>query len=393
VSGDRAEGNVVVPDGRDGQEDPTDVVRRALEASKDPAVFSLLLGRVRRACGELGRKPVLMEVCGSHTWAISHTGIRDLLGGQVDFISGPGCPVCVTSAGEIGRMVELARRPGVITATYGDMLRVPGPSGSLEAIRAEGHRVEVVYSAMDALELAREEPSSQVVFLGVGFETTAPASAVLLKVARERRVPNFSLYSAHKAMPEALRTILSSGGLAVDGLILPGHVSAVTGRRYFDFVGKDCGVAAAISGFEACDILYGVLRLIQKLSARDVRVENCYPRAVSEDGNVRAMAAIREAFEVTVGSWRGLGEIPRSALAVSKEFEDMDAVKRFALPPSREEAEPRGCGCAEVLTGKMRPGDCALFATVCRPSDPVGPCMVSSEGSCRAYYAFGRRSK
>jgi len=367
-----------------------DVVRSALDASRDPGVFSSLLRRLKEASTELGRKAVLMEVCGSHTWVISHTGIRDLLFDQVDLISGPGCPVCVTSAGEIRRMVELARKPGVIAATYGDMLRVPGPLGSLEAARAEGHRVEVVYSAMDVLELARANPFSQVVFLGIGFETTAPSSAVLLKVAREQRVPNFSLYSAHKLMPEALRAILFAKDFAVDGLILPGHVSAVTGRRYFDFVGRDYGVAAAISGFEACDVLYGVLRLIQKLSSGDRTVENCYPRAVSEDGNTRAMATLREAFEATTGSWRGLGEIPGSALAVAGDFEEFDAVKRYGLPLLSEEPEPPGCGCAQVLTGRIRPRDCPLFGKVCSPSRPVGPCMVSSEGSCRAHYVSGR---
>lgn len=367
-----------------------DTVREALRLARDKRVFASLLSQVGEAVDRLGRKPVFMEVCGSHTWAISHTGIRDLLRDRVDLISGPGCPVCVTSAGEIARMVELVRQPGVVTATYGDMIRVPGPTGSLEQAAAEGHKVNVVYSAMDALDIAESEPSSQVVFLGVGFETTAPASAVLLKVARERGIRNFSLYSAHKLMPEAMRKILSLDDIAVDGLILPGHVSAVTGRKYFDFVGSEFGVPAVISGFEACDILLSVLRLVQKVLAHDPSVENGYPRAVSEEGNRTAMGLLRETFEAVPGEWRGLGAVAGSALGIPAALGDLDAARRFMLPPVREEPEPPGCGCAAVLTGRKKPGDCALFGTVCDPSHPVGPCMVSSEGSCRAHFAFGR---
>ena len=367
----------------------TGVVERALRASKDPTVFASLLGEVRRASDRLGRKVVLMEVCGSHTWAISHTGIRDLLKDHVDLISGPGCPVCVTSAGETARMVDLARMPRVIVATFGDMLRVPGPKGSLEMARAEGHKVQVVYSAMDALDLARANPSSEVVFLGIGFETTAPSTAILLRAAKEQRVRNFSLYSAHKTMPQALRALLSAEDFAVDGLILPGHVSAVTGSRYFEFVGREHGVPAAVSGFEACDILYAVLTILRKIERGDTSVANCYPRAVREEGNSRAMAAIRETFEATPSSWRGLGWIPASGLGIAESLGDFDAVKRHQLPPISEQPEPPGCGCSRVLSGRMKPYDCPLFGRACNPSHPVGPCMVSSEGSCRAYYAYG----
>jgi hydrogenase expression/formation protein HypD len=377
------------PENHDRQE----VVEDALRLARDREVFSSLLARVKEAVRELGRKPVFMEVCGSHTWAMSYTGIRDLLEGEVDLISGPGCPVCVTSAGEMARMVQLAREPGVVTATYGDMVRVPGPTGSLEEAAAEGHRVEVVYSAMDALGMAEEEPLSQVVFLGVGFETTAPASAVLLKVAGERGIANISLYSAHKLMPEALRKILSFHNLAVDGLILPGHVSAVTGRKYFDFVGSEFHVPAVIAGFEACDVLYSVLRLTRKLVEGDAGVENGYPRAVSEEGNRVAMGLLGEMFEVVPGEWRGLGRLPGSALGVAPRLGNLDAVRRFGLPPVREEGEPPGCDCASVLTGRKKPSECALFGNVCDPSHPVGPCMVSSEGSCRAHYASGRWSR
>ena len=362
-------------------------VEGALRASKDPSVFSNLLSEVKRMCEKLGRKAVLMEVCGSHTWAISHTGIRDLLKDSVDLISGPGCPVCVTSAGEVARMVELARTRGITTATFGDMLRVPGPNGSLEAARAEGHKIQVVYSAWDALELAKANPSWEVVFLGVGFETTAPATAVLLRAAREQGVHNLSLYSAHKTMLQAMRALLGAPDFAVDGLILPGHVSAVTGWRYFDFVGNEFDVPAAVSGFEACDIMYAVLTILGKIIGGDHSVSNCYPRAVSADGNVRAMAAIREVFESKASLWRGLGWVPDSGLEISEGFRDFDAARRYGLAPVSEEPEPPGCGCARVLTGRMKPYDCPLFGRACNPSRPVGPCMVSSEGSCSAYYS------
>jgi hydrogenase expression/formation protein HypD len=367
----------------------SDVVKRALEASKDPAVFASLLARVREAAGKLGRKAVFMEVCGSHTWAISHTGIRDLLSDSVELISGPGCPVCVTSSGEVARMVELARQEGVLTATYGDMLRVPGPKGSLEQVRAEGHPVQVVYSATDTLDLAAEHPGSQVVFLGVGFETTAPSSAIALRLAKQRGLRNFTLYSAHKLMPPAMEAVLSSPDLKVDGLILPGHVSAVTGRKYFDFVGARFGMPSVIAGFEACDILLAVQRLIEKTLSGDPSVENRYPRAVSEEGNPKAMALLSEVFQEVSGAWRGLGEIPASVLAVSRRFADYDAVRRHALPSIKEEPDPPGCACAQVLAGRFKPKDCPLFGKGCDPSRPEGPCMVSSEGSCRAHYALG----
>lgn len=366
-------------------------VEEALRLAQDRRLFESLLSGVNAAVDRLGRKPVLMEVCGSHTWAISHTGVRDLLKDRVDLISGPGCPVCVTSAGEIGRMVDMVRRRDVIAATYGDMLRVPGPEGSLEEAAAEGRQVRVVYSAMDALDMAEKTPGSEVVFLGVGFETTAPASAVLLKVAKERRIRNVSLYSAHKLMPEAMKAILSMGDIAVDGLLLPGHVSAVTGRKYFDFVGRESGFPAVVSGFEACDILYSVLRLVEKVSVRDFTVENGYPRAVSEEGNRIAMGLLDEMFEKAPGQWRGLGTVEGSALGVPASLGDLDAAIRFDLPALKDEPEPPGCDCAAVLTGRKRPGECALFGTACDPSHPVGPCMVSSEGSCRAHFAFGRQ--
>lgn len=366
-----------------------DVVERAIKSSRDPQLFRALLAAVRRNVGFLSKKPILMEVCGSHTWAISHTGIRELLKDEVELISGPGCPVCVTSPGEVAQMIELSHRPGVIVTSYGDMIRVPGRGGSLEASRAAGNRVEVVYSAMDAVTMAENNPEQQVVFVGIGFETTAPATAVAVELAKARGLGNFAVYSAHKLMPPALRAILGLPDLNIDGLILPGHVSAVTGRKYFDFI-SDYPVPAVISGFEACDILYAILKLVKKICARDFSVENAYPRAVRETGNTKAMAEISKVFRPSDAFWRGLGNIPLSGLELKAQYSAFDAKVRFGLPRVVEEPEPPGCCCAEVLSGRKTPRQCRLFGKICTPSSPVGPCMVSSEGSCRAHYVFGR---
>ena len=367
-----------------------DSVRQALGLVRDSGLFRRLLDLVRETANALGRKPVLMEVCGSHTWAISHAGIIDLLKDRLSLVSGPGCPVCVTSAGDISRMVGLSRYPGVIVATYGDMMRVPSTSGSLEESRAAGNEVVMVYSAMDAVTLARENPGREVVFLGVGFETTAPGSAIALKAARSWEIENFSIYSAHKVMPPILRKILSMDELRIDGLILPGHVSAVTGKRYFEFIGEEFHVPAVISGFEPCDILYAILRLLQKMLKGDYAVENAYPRVVSEEGNIRAQDLINEVFEPGPSTWRGIGELPESGLALRPAFSQFDASKKLPLEPLSEEAEPPGCDCRYILSGLKAPEDCRLFGKVCTPVHPVGPCMVSSEGSCRAHYTFGR---
>ncbi|MGI6643038.1 MAG: hydrogenase formation protein HypD [Bacillota bacterium] len=371
-------------------------IPEALALSRDKAVFRLLLDSVkleaeRLRMERLGRPPSIMEVCGSHTRTVSYSGLRDLLDGHIDFVSGPGCPVCVTSDSDLAGILGLAKTPNVTVATFGDMLRVPSPGGSLEHARAQGAKVAVTYSPMDALSLAESHPSREVVFLGIGFETTAPLTAVTVQAAQERGIRNFSVYSVHKTMPRALDFILSDGNLRVDGLLLPGHVSAITGRRYFDFVGVRHKVPSAVAGFEPCDILLATREILLMLASGEAAVRNMYPRAVREEGNQMAMSRIYQVFEEADSLWRGLGSLPASGLSFSKEYRRFDARHKFDLPPLSPQAQHPGCDCKFILTGAKKPGQCRSFGRSCTPTHPLGPCMVSSEGACRAHYEFGRR--
>lgn len=370
--------------------EPNGAVENVLDLVKDPVLFSRLLDSIKKEVETFDEPPSLMEVCGSHTWAIAHTGIRDLLQGYVRLISGPGCPVCVTSTGDLKRMLDLALVPGVIVATYGDLMRVPTAHGSLESLRSMGKDVRVVFSPMDALALAEANPQKEVVFLGIGFETTAPGCAVAVVSAKDHGVRNFSCYSAHKVMPPAIRKVLSLENANVKGMLLPGHVSTITGRRYFDFIQREFEVPSVIAGFEACDILYAILRLIQKIKCKDFTVENGYPRAVTEDGNPAARSLLNTVFELSDASWRGLGLLKASGLTLAEPYKYYDAAEKFNLAPEEDEKEPPGCDCQLVLSGTKIPLECRLFGKACTPSHPVGPCMVSSEGSCRAHFLHGR---
>lgn len=347
-----------------------------------------ILGRLKGRLARLGRPLRLMEVCGTHTVAISRSGLRSLLAPEVDLVSGPGCPVCVTSQGEIDAMLELAGRPGVTVATFGDMMRVPGSRGSLNDARAAGARVAVVYSPMDAVRLAAETPGEHVVFLGVGFETTAPGTALALEAAARGGIGNFYVYAAHKLVPPALHALLAESDLFLDGFVLPGHVSVVLGRRAYDFLAGR-GVVAAISGFEPVDILLAVDRVAAMIEDGRAGVENTYTRAVSEEGNVAAREAIGRCFAPVDTAWRGLGFIPESGLAIRDHLSAHDAARHFGILPAHV-PDPPGCSCGAVLRGKAKPTDCAFFAGPCNPESPIGPCMVSSEGACAAYYRFER---
>lgn len=339
-----------------------------------------------------GRRLRLMEVCGTHTVAIFRSGIRQLLGGTVDLLSGPGCPVCVTAQRDIDSAIELAAQPGVTLATYGDMVRVPGTSGSLQRARAAGADVRVVYSALDAVALAEHLPNRKVVFLGVGFETTAPTVAVSVLEARRRRLNNFLVFSVHKLVPPALRALLESGDVRVDGLILPGHVSVVLGINPYKFLAEEYGLPAVVSGFEPVDVLAGIRRLAQMVAASAPAVASEYNRAVRADGNPAALEAMWQVFQPGNAYWRGLGDIPGSGLTFRPEFAEFDA--GVALPVNVAiSREPSGCRCGDVLCGRATPHECAMFATACTPTTPVGPCMVSSEGTCAAYYAYARDLK
>ncbi|GFN23366.1 hydrogenase formation protein HypD [Thermanaeromonas sp. C210] len=348
-----------------------------------------VLGLADQVAERLGRPAVFMEVCGTHTVSISRMGLRSLLAGRLELRSGPGCPVCVTDYEEIDMMLNLARLPEVTVGTFGDLMRVPGSQSSLERERAGGADVRVFYSPLDAVAFAEANPQKEVVFLGIGFETTIPVVAFSLAQARTRGVKNFSIFSAHKLIPPAVRAVLSDPELKLDGFILPGHVGAVTGRGAFDFIAQEYGLPAVISGFEPLDIMIALHELLSQLLRGEAQVVNKYTRVVREKGNPYARERIAECFEVVDVSWRGLGVIPKSGLFLRETFRDFDA--RFKL--NIELLPPRhslDCACGEVLRGKLLPPDCRFFGKACTPVHPVGPCMVSSEGACAAYYRFER---
>lgn len=356
-----------------------------LAGFKDPALCRNLLDKIH---AELDAPLSFMEVCGTHTVAIFQSGLRSLLPPELTHVSGPGCPVCVTHEGEVAAFLELAKRDHVVIATFGDLMRVPGPRGrNLKIAQAEGARVEVVYSAFDALVLAQKHPDSQVVFLGVGFETTAPTVAATIKAAAAQGLENLLLFSMHKLVPPALAALLTDPEVNVDSLILPGHVSTIIGLEPYRFIADQYGVPAVITGFEPLDILQALLLIMDQIKEKQPRVVNQYSRAVADQGNPRAREIMYEVFEPSDALWRGLGRIPQSGLALKGEYTRFDALR--LLDVRVEELPPLpGCRCGEVLKGKMRPSECPLFGKACVPANPVGPCMVSTEGSCAAYYKY-----
>lgn len=343
---------------------------------------------VRGLMSDIGRPVRLMEVCGTHTVSIFRHGIRSYLPDELSLISGPGCPVCVTSAGDIEAAIALSRTDGVILTTFGDMMRVPGRDRSLAEIRAEGADIRVVYSPLDALAVAAGNPARKVIFFATGFETTSPSVAGTLLEADRRGLGNFYIYSVHKLVPPALRALLASGEVLVDGFILPGHVSAVIGMEPYGFLAGEHGRAAVVTGFEAADIMAGILMLLRQIRAGAPAVENAYARVVHETGNPTAVNMINACFEPVDAYWRGIGTIPASGLALRAAHASRDAVTSFGV--SRKQIEhSSACRCGEVLKGVKLPTDCPLFGKSCTPERPVGPCMVSTEGSCAAYYRYG----
>lgn len=339
---------------------------------------------------EHGRKLTLMEVCGTHTVALSKSGIRDALRPWVDFRSGPGCPVCVTDQEDIDMMLALATLPEATATTFGDMIRVPGTRGDLARSKAAGADVRIVYSPLEAVKLAASEPARQVIFMGIGFETTVPTVAAAIQTAVEAGIENFSVYSVHKLAAPVIRQLLQDPDLKLDGLILPGHVAAITGRRHFSFVADEFSLPAAVTGFAELDLLNGIQNLLNQCLEGIAHVSNCYPRVVREEGNKKAWKLVESFFMAGEAKWRGLGLLQDSGLVLRPEYEQFDARKRFPLnlPPSEV---PQGCLCGEVLKGKILPLDCRHFAKSCTPVHPVGPCMVSGEGTCAAYYKYERR--
>ena len=329
----------------------------------------------------------IMEVCGTHTVSIARNGLRSLMPKGLNLSSGPGCPVCVSANCDIDTVIALTRMPEVIITTFGDMTRVPGSTSSLLKEQAEGHAVKVVYSPLDALKIAQENPEKEVVFVGVGFETTTPLVAMAIKRAQALALQNFSVFAMHKTMPKALEAIVSDPRIKVDALILPGHVSTIIGMKPYEFLAEKYGIAGVITGFEPVDVLQGIAMITRQLHEGRAEIEIAYSRGVMAEGNPTALAVIDEIFEPCSALWRGLGEIPDSGYRIRPEFEAFDAVKK--LRPSVEETkEHKGCRCGDILRGTMPPNECPLFRKVCTPENPVGPCMVSSEGSCAAFFRY-----
>jgi hydrogenase expression/formation protein HypD len=342
---------------------------------------------------EPGRIYKLMEVCGGHTHAIYKHGIEDLLPPQVDLVHGPGCPVCVIPMGRVDDALAIAERPEVTFTTFGDMMRVPGGNGSLLDAKARGADVRMVYSPLDALKIARENPHREVVFFAIGFETTTPSTALTLLRARSERIRNFSVFCNHVTIIPAIRAILASPDLRLDGFVGPGHVSTVIGTRPYRFIARDYGKPLVVSGFEPLDVLQSVWMILRQLAEGRSEVENQYSRVVRDDGNARALEVIAETMELrTTFEWRGLGFISQSALKLREELADWDAELRYDAPGLRV-ADPKACQCGEVLKGVIKPWECKVFGTACTPERPIGTCMVSSEGACAAYYNYGRFSR
>lgn len=352
---------------------------------KDPDLSRRLLEQLRQ---ELSGPFRFMEVCGTHTVAIFQSGLHSLLPEAMVHVSGPGCPVCVTHDSEVAGYLELAKRDDVCIATFGDLMRVPGPGGAtLKSAQADGARVEVVYSAFDALTLAKDQPGTQVVFLGIGFETTAPTIAATVQMAKQQGLKNFKVLSFHKLVPPALAALLADPEAAVDAFLLPGHVSTVIGLEPYAFLAEQHKVPAVVAGFDPLDILRALLMLVRQRNEGRAAVENAYPRAVSEQGNAKARRVLFEVFEPGDALWRGIGTIPGSGLHMREAYAAFDAFRAFGF--SLPEVRPLpGCRCGDVLKGKLRPDQCPLFKKACTPLNPVGPCMVSTEGSCAAYYKY-----
>ena len=363
---------------------------RFVDEYRQPGGIAMLSAEIVRLSAD---RPVkLMEVCGGHTHAIYKHGLQDLLPPTVELVHGPGCPVCVIPMGRIDDAIAITRQPGVIFATYGDMMRVPSSTGSLIDAKADGADVRFIYSPLDALALARRNPDREVVFFAVGFETTAPSTAATLLRAREEGITNFSVFCNHVTIIPAMKAILDSPGMSLNGFIGPGHVSTIIGVAPFEFIPREYGLPIVISGFEPSDILQSVVMLLRQLGSGTATVENQYARVVRHTGNRRAMEMMMETMQLRpFFEWRGLGFISQSALALRPEFADYDAEVRFALPNVRV-TDPKACQCGEVLKGAIKPWQCKVFGTACTPETPIGSCMVSPEGACAAYYNYGRYS-
>ncbi|MBV8529415.1 MAG: hydrogenase formation protein HypD [Candidatus Dormibacteraeota bacterium] len=348
----------------------------------------------QRIAGEAGDKHwKIMEVCGGHTHTIFKYGIEDLLPSNVELVHGPGCPVCVIPMGRLDDGIALAKRPEVIFTCFGDLMRVPGSDGSLLDAKAAGADVRMVYSPLDALKIARDNPDKKVVFYAIGFETTAPSTALTLLRAKAENLRNLFVFCNHVNIIPPMKAILDSPDLQLDGFLGPGHVSTVVGIRPYEFVTRTYNKPVVVVGFEPLDILQGVHMVIQQILQGRCEVENQYTRVVHDEGNPKALDVLGRVFQLrTQFEWRGLGFISQSGLELREEFDEWNAEKMFTVPGVRV-ADPKACQCGEVLKGVLKPWECKVFGTACTPETPIGTCMVSSEGACAAYYNFGRYSR
>lgn len=330
----------------------------------------------------------LMEVCGTHTHSIFRSGIMSLLSDKIEHLSGPGCPVCVTPNEYIDMAIAYSRLPDVIITTFGDMIKVPGSSSSLEKEKANGATIKIVYSPLESLEIARNNPLKKVIFLGVGFETTVPLVASTILTAKEEKLENFFVLSGHKIIPPAMMALLESGEINIDGFICPGHVSTIIGETPYYPIVKKFEIPSVIVGFEPIDILEGIEMLVRQITGKEkCEVRNQYTRVVRREGNEKALSLIDKVFEVKDSSWRGLGLLPKSGLSIKKAYSKFDAEKKIKVKVETTRTHPK-CICGKVLCGTKKPADCTLFGKTCTPENPIGPCMVSSEGTCAAYYKF-----
>jgi hydrogenase expression/formation protein HypD len=330
-----------------------------------------------------------MEVCGTHTVSIFRSGVKSLLPENITMLSGPGCPVCVTSQGYIDTALDMTRLSDVVVCTYGDMVRVPGRSGSLENMRANGADIKIMYSVRDVLNLAEKNPEKSYVWLGVGFETTAPTSAAAIIEAEKRGIENFFVLGAHKLALPAMSLLLSAGDVPIDGFLCPGHVSVIIGSKAYSPITEGYGKPCTIAGFEPVNMLEGILSLLLQIKEGRSDIENVYGLAVTESGNKFALQSMEEVFAIEDSIWRAIGTLPDSGLELKGKYRKFDAAEKFNLTFG-EDYEPAGCKCGQVIQGKLTPKECALFGTSCTPQAPIGPCMVSSEGTCAAWYKYGQ---
>ena len=361
---------------------------------RDPALAKQVLERIHQIADELNvnrtRPLQIMEVCGGHTHSIFRYGLEELLPKSIEMVHGPGCPVCVLPMGRVDDCVAIAEQPDVIFTTFGDAMRVPGSKKSLQQASAEGCDVRMVYSPMDALAIARANPDKRVVFFGLGFETTMPSTALTVQQAKREGVNNFFLFSNHITIIPTIKAILDSPDMTIDGFLGPGHVSMVIGQKPYEFIAKDYDRPLVIAGFEPLDILQSLLMVLEQIKEGRAEVENQYKRIVPEGGNLNALKAVADIFELReFFEWRGLGSIDQSGVRIKEAYRDFDAEHAFAMP-NLQIADPKSCQCGEVLKGAIKPWECKLFGEQCNPETPMGALMVSTEGACSAYYSYGK---